>query len=266
MSGCLNNMALTSSAQKSTSRTIANRDFWSPTSQRHITSVQAKTVANWRSFTNDAPTFKGMVFTGEQDGRVMVAYDPRLVLPFAYTRAVDISKTFHQLRWRKFEKPPISLPAEPAPNLHQDAAMRYFKQAGYIPLVRRNFSAVFCKQQDDKWIILILKTNAYGIEDGKTENRISINAYVSRKELFVRYPDGVPNMGASEMWMQEHVQRIYSETFPPGRVPVGQVVSAIDRHIAEIDANALHAEQFGRMLLKAILRPGATIEGGLIQG
>lgn len=70
---------------------------------------------------------KGMVFTGAQDGRVIVAYDTTTVMPFSWARVIDVTRTAMQVKWNKFEVLPV--PTEPVKVFPM--IVSYFKRLGF---------------------------------------------------------------------------------------------------------------------------------------
>ncbi len=47
----------------------------------------------------------GIIFTGRLDGKVIVVYDQKVCVPFAYARVIDLEKTYEKVKWNKLAIP-----------------------------------------------------------------------------------------------------------------------------------------------------------------
>lgn len=240
---------------------IRHYDHWNDEQERLITAPQALRMARWRSLHEDQARFRGMIFTGEQDGRVIVAFDPRSVVPFAFALASDLTKTFEQLRWRRYEKPPFNPPVEQTPFTDADAAMRYMKSAGYTPLRRGVAGGVFIRPMDGDNIVVMVSPKRYA--DNKVKTMVA--AFASRTDPRRLMPGHrvdptLPIM--SEFGITKAGHRLLHREFE-GRVPIAEFLSEVDRRYAALDDLVKRNEAFGRALLARLVPPGTNISGGL---
>lgn len=236
-------------------------DYWHDDQERLITSKQAKIISSWATSKNIPIRYRGMIFTGEQDGQVIVAYSPRDVIPFSFCRAVDLKKSFSQLRWRRYEKPPINTPVETDISADPDAAMRYFKRAGYTAYRRGKLGGVFAKKANDDWIVITVQQKQYGTSGGGTVPKNEVAAYVTKINPQVLQKAAV----LSDSYFARRGIRLMHRSFP-ARVGVEDVLADIENQYAKAKTRISQKVAFGKDLLMRITPPGEVIEETVTHG
>lgn len=165
-----------------------------------ITAKLAKPLADWmfrRTATPGKPSTPpprlprpvgGLVFTGAQDGRVIVAYDVRSVQPFAWAKVINISKTREQVKWNRLEQMPVPK-AETMTSV--EVAVRFFRQHGFTQFERgtgkRGMLQEFhMAQQRGGAYLMVSLSGPYGVyvAGGRPKEVLSLDAYCVREPPF----------------------------------------------------------------------------------
>jgi len=193
---------------------------------------------------------KGMVFTGESDGRVIVAYDASRVIPFSWARVIDLDKNLEQVKWNKYEAPPIkSLEKESMSPL--DMAIYYFKKNGFTKIERGGRGGHYMTNviNGDYITLNIVKRGTHSQDRSKDE--FEINAYVTRNDINPSRlsPEHVPNW--SYIIRNEAYRLIFyfvpiSQTSVEG---LAKVLSIIKNNHAAMMERAKKHEEFAKALI-----------------
>ena len=213
---------------------------------------------------------KGLVFTGENDGRVIVAYDETSVVPYSWARVIDLNRTVEKVKWNKFENPPINQ-KKPKVVDNVENAERFLKTKGYTTtsastlddygnatgVARRTMVGKF----GNDFITIKLEDLGYGrpsdFRMATDPKHIRIEAYVTRTNP----KDIQPAL------FRAHSHRLfYNEfaVFDLGKV-IGKALSEITKSFEELKQRAINHENFTKELLSYLI-PGVAITGGLQVG
>ena len=204
------------------------------------TSEVARVFAAWLLRT--APTLKrpikGLVFTGRQDGRVIVAYDPAPVIPFAWARVVNNDKTRETVKWNKIATPPMAPPIETMPEFQR--AYRFFREQGFTLVSRGSAGATLVGIRDGGYITITI-TNSL------------VKSFLTRRDPVVaaqKYPGYYEKLG----------ERLFWEDFGDKPLPLRQIADTI---FSEVDGMKQRPEQhvqFTEALLHRLLKPGFHVQ------
>jgi hypothetical protein len=211
------------------------------------TSARAKQFANWL-FSGGTKTvrddvrfkrpIKGLVFTGENDGRVIVAYDPSPVIPFAWARVVNNEKTRETVKWNKIATPPMTTPTEVMPEYQR--AYRFFREQGFTLVSRGPAGATLIGIRDGGYITITITHSL-------------VKSFLTRHDPLVaakKYPGYYEKLG----------ERLFYEDFGDKPLPLRQIADTI---FGEVDALKQRPEQhvqFTEALLHRLLKPGFHVQ------
>jgi len=74
---------------------------------------------------------RGMVFNGRKDGRVIVAYNPEDVVPYAWARVIDNEKELEKVKWNKFAQVNIDVSKKQETIPFAKYLIKYLTKMGY---------------------------------------------------------------------------------------------------------------------------------------
>jgi len=95
---------------------------------------------------------RGLVFTGAQDGRVIVSWFPEDVTPIGQARVVNLAKTENTVKWHKYTD--VNIPTPPATLDLYSIAKRYLVAKGFEFFQSQDKSLVFQNKASQALIIV----------------------------------------------------------------------------------------------------------------
>jgi len=201
------------------------------------TSVPARSFAGWLSGKRLQRPIKGLVFTGDQDGRVIVAYEPTSVIPFAWARVINLDKTRETVRWNKIVAPPITAkPPQAMPEFER--AYRFFREQGFQLRARGEKGAMLLGVRNGDYLTIAVTTHA---------DHILVKCFCTRAN-----PSNLPLYAEHRGWP------LYYKEFPD-KLPLQNIMDTV---VKNHDAMKTHPQQqiaFTEALLHRLIQPGVAI-------
>lgn len=211
--------------------------------RRPLTSNQARAFAYWffEKPRKLKRPIKGLVFTGQQDGRVIVAYEPQVVIPFAWARVIDLNKTQETVKWNRIA-PVIAAPK--APMREFERAYRYFREQGFTLIQRGSVGAVLMGKRNGDFLSVTIT---------ERENSIRVQAYANRVDpLTTKVPNYSAHMGWPLYWKEEQFDKL------PLQQIMNEIIATHDALPTRLQQHTKFASDYIRWLLKG--SPSVNIE------
>lgn len=213
-----------------------------------LTSRRAKLFTNWL-FSESAQKIrfkqpvKGLVFTGANDGRVIVAYDPSSVIPFAWARVINLTKAREQVKWNKIEAPPISRTVQPISQAER--AARFFRNEGFSIITRG------------------VGYRLVGIRNG---DYISVTAVNGRVEAYATRQDPEAAMKRLPGYPNRLGERLFYHEYGDAPLPLRQIADTIYKESDAFKDRPARHVQFVDALFPRLLKPGFSLHRDDVAG
>jgi hypothetical protein len=203
------------------------------------TSYKAKPFAHWfsRNANKLKRRLKGLVFTGENDGRVIVAYDPTSVIPFAWARVINQAKTRETVRWHKIT-PSIPAVTQTMPEFQR--AYRYLRTHGFTLLSHGSHGATLMGVRNGDYLTIVITEQA---------DRTMVKAFCTRIDPFKTKLAGYAEHRGWPLLYKDFT----------GQLPLSGILQTI---LTTHDAMKQRPDQhvrFTESLLHHIMKPGVAI-------
>lgn len=221
---------------------------------RVYSSVAARDFANTIHGKKQQGKIKGIVFTGENDGRVIVAYDPSTVKSLGYARVIDDNKTLEKVKWRRFETATAGQALPPVRLTPAQQFYRAMKRFGFTPVAHGVGGARLVGKVNGRFVTVKIKTESWS-------DSVTVSAYMTQKDpeaLEKRLPGVVEKHGVRLFWQSYRVA--------DQAIPYSAIVQSIVSQTAGFDEVRDTTAQVWEAMMQMLVAPGTSVHAKRDEG